>query len=359
MQQNTSWHFYLDSESAWDAMLESCEKATQSIDLEQFVFRYDKIGHRFIDVLRRKAREGIKVRIIFDAAGAYYFYTSPEVDEMRKDGIKVVFFNPILFTYPKRIAIWYFRNHRKLLIIDKKIAFTGGICIGEEMKSWRETHVRIEGPVLADMCFAFDNMWMFTKELKIEDREPAPHTNNSSFRYITNSPLINRRMLYREVWSMIEQSKDYILLTTPYFLPDNRILRALKNARKRGVEICILIPEHSNHPLVDYGSHSYYDQLLRDRIRIYRYKGGMIHSKTVIFDGTTATVGSLNFDNISLRFNFEANIISTDAAFIEALTLHFRHDLELAERLTLDAWCRRPLLQKFMMWLVWPIRKFQ
>lgn len=353
----TKWTFYKRSHTAWDAMLRACEDATLSIDLEQFIFVNDVVGKRFLEVCRRKAREGIRVRLLCDAAGSFGFFTSTIVNDVRKDGVEVVFFNTFIPGAFHTHTWWFFRDHRKLLIVDNKVAFTGGICLSHEMRDWRDTHVEIHGEVLLEMRQAFEAMW--ERAHKRRKRKISQiKIGEQGFNYVTNTPRPRKRFLYYRLVDAIRTSKQYIYLTTPYFVPDSRFLRVLLLARRRKVDIRIIVPERSDHPLVDIGSRSFFTTLLKAGVKIYQYKGQMIHSKTAIIDDEWATIGSLNFDNLSFLYNFEANLISTDKRFIQDLKNHFLEDIENAPPVALNEWLQRPLTQKINEILVYPVRKF-
>lgn len=354
--ENHKWQLYINSESAWDAMLEAISSAEKSIDLEQYIFVNDAVGSKFIELLIKKASEGVKVRILCDTVGSFPIYRSKLQSELSEKNIELRFFNSIVPWSPHRISFWYFRDHRKLLIIDEKIGFTGGICIAEEMKSWRESHMKIEGQVVKDMLASFEIMWnKHYKKPRYYLRNPKSESN-LPFRYLTNSPLPRKRFLYHEFIKAIRSAKHYVNLTTPYFLPSHKLVRAMKYAVRRGVKVKLLVPENTNHFLVRIGASTFYDDMLSFGVRIFRYKS-MIHSKTMVIDGLWSSLGSLNLDNISLRYNFEANIVSTDKSFAFELEKHFVEDLKSSDELTLLSWRDRSWLQKLAELLIWPIRK--
>jgi cardiolipin synthase A/B len=355
MKQDTIWQFYTTSREAWDAMLSAILEAKQTIDLEQYIFYNDDIGSRFIELLKLKAKEGVRVRILCDAVGSFPIYRSPLQSELQDANITLRFFNSIVPWSPHKESFWYFRDHRKLLIIDGKIGFTGGACIAEEMKEWRESHLRIEGLIVEDMTASFEIMWekLYKKpRFYLKKRKELI----GAFHYLTNSPLPQKRFIYYELIKAIRDAKYYINLTTPYFLPDHRLVRAIKFAIRRGVKVKLLVPMYPNHYVVRYGAGSYFDEMLSVGVRIFRYKN-MIHGKTMVIDGIWSSIGSLNLDNISLRYNFEANIVSRDKNFAFELERQFIEDLKLSEELLLPHWRKRSIIQKFLELLVWPIRK--
>lgn len=352
----TFWQFYTTSVQAWSAMLEAIEKATESIDLEQYILSNDAVGSRFIELLIKKAREGVKVRILCDAIGSRPIYKSSLEKDLAKENIELHFFNTLLPWSPHKESLWYFRDHKKLLIIDGTVGFTGGVCIADEMKDWRESTLRIEGLVVRDMISSFEVMWqkMYKKPrfyLKSKNQD-----GQTAFKYLTNSPLPRKRFMYHELIRAIRNAKYYINLTTPYFLPDHRLVRVLKSAVKRGVKVKLLVPMKPNHFIVDIGAATFFDDMLSSGLRIFRYKS-MIHSKTMVVDGSWSSIGSLNLDNLSLRYNFEGNIVSTDKNFALEIERQFMDDLKLSDELLLPSWRVRGWFQKFLEILVWPIRK--
>ena len=352
----TSWHFYLNPEQAWDAMLLACKEARVAIDLEQFILRTDEIGNKIIDICRQKAKEGVRVRVLCDAAGSFGLYNSSIPEMMRNDGVRFAFFNTLVPGGKHNYTPWLFRDHQKLLVVDGAIAFTGGICLSEEMRNWRDTHVRIEGDVVAQMLHAFNQMWRRAFKNKLKKKEIQPPTT-SGFTYVTNAPLPRKRFLYHSFIDAIRGARKFIYLTTPYFVPDRRFVRVLKLAQRRGVDVRLLVPYASDHPVVDRGAHSYFQQMLKAGIRIFRYKNIMLHAKTAVIDEEWATVGSLNLDNISFLYNFEGNIVSHNKAFNEELKKHFIEDLQKSEEVVLANWKNRSFVEKLFERLTWPIRK--
>ncbi len=356
----TTWEFYTDTEKAWEAIKLSIEGASVSIDLEQYIFSFDSVGLTFIEALKERARSGVKVRIFCDTIGSYSLYRSGIKLALEEAGIEIKFFNPVFPWHPNKESLWYFRDHKKLMIIDKKFGFTGGVCLGEAMRTWRDSYVRIEGPVVGQMQESFDNMWhkAYHKfRFYLPRRKKGDQSNGADFKYLSNSPIPGKRYMYRELIRAVKASKHYIYLTTPYLLPDSRLLRNLKEASERGVEIRILVPKETDTKIVTIGMHTFFEDLLKHGIRIFEYGPNMLHSKTGIIDGRWSTVGSLNLDNLSLRYNFEGNIVSIDKSFAFELEKQFLEDLKLASELTLSEWNKRSSLSKLLETLVWPFRK--
>lgn len=344
----STWEIYTSTEEALNAMILACESATETIDLEQFIFVSDNFGNRLIDACSRKAKEGVKVRFIWDAAGSFSFFGNDTIENLKQKGIELLFFKTLLpdFLDVPNYKSWYFRNHRRTLVVDGKVALTGSICIWERTKDWRETNVRIEGPVVKDMQKAFERMWDRSQKKKLfKIKRDLP--TDLEFRYISNTPLPRHRRLYNQLVDAIRSSKKCVYITTPYFVPTHRITRALKSASERGVEVKILIPERSDHTFVDLAARTYFHTILKSGIKIYIYKNRMLHAKTVVIDDEWTSVGTLNIDHVSLLYNFEANLISSNKEFSEQLKSHFNTDLLNSEEITLEQWNQRYWLEKF------------
>lgn len=355
----TKWKFYLNSEEAWNAMLGAISNASLSIDLEQYIFLPDEIGKRFIELLKEKCKQGVKIRILCDEVGSFSFSGSKEAREMIALGIDLRFFNSIVPWKPYRETFWYFRDHRKLMVIDSKIGFTGSVCLSDDMKDWRESHVEIQGPVIKQMEEAFNVMWnkRYRKFRYIFHRKKTKnHYDLDNFYYITNAPLPRKRFIYYNLIKAIRSAKKYIYLTTPYFLPNYRLLKALKESAKRGVEVKLLLPRQTDSLIADIGSQTFFTEILKQGVSVYRFNQ-MIHSKTITIDDEWSTIGSLNLDNVSLRYNFEANLISTNTLFTKEIKTQFENDLLNASKLDLETWKRRSIFNKLIELIVWPFRK--
>ncbi len=345
--QDTTWKFYTTSPETWAAMLEACEQARETIDLEQFIFTPDEIGNRFIEVCERKAAQGVKVRFIWDAAGSFTFFRSSIIEELKKKGIELVFFKTLLpgFANFHDYRSWYFRNHRRTLVVDNRIGFTGSICVSKRMENWRETHIRVEGAVVNDMQKAFDRMWLRAQNKRVPKIYFYKRTDRE-FEYVTNKPLPGRRRLYRQIVEAIRNSQKYIYITVPYFVPTPRLARVLRLAAHRGVEVKIILPQSSDYTLVDIAARTFFHSLLKSGVKIFLYQGKMLHCKTIVIDGDWSTVGTMNLDNISLLYNFEANLTSVNTQMANELAEQFSIDLQSCKEINERDWKNRFWIEK-------------
>ena len=245
----------------------------------------DSISERFVNVLIEKAKSGVEVRCLFDAVGSFFFANSPLSAKLTESGVKLEFFNWLSPFAPRsnHSSFWYFRNHRRNIIIDNKIAYTGSICIGEEMRNWIETVIEIDNPTtISKMLRVFNADWQLARK-DIRKRAKKIPSGSDGLNFVTNSPIPSRHFLYKELVRSIKRAKNFAYLTTPYFIPDNRLIKSLRRAVNRGVDVRIIIPLETNHHLVDRGSQTYFDECLKAGIRIFRHKI-FIHSKTAVID---------------------------------------------------------------------------
>jgi cardiolipin synthase len=354
----TSWKIYDSNEKAWEAMITDCARAEKSIVLETFIFVTDDFSQRLIDVCTERAAAGVRVRFLWDAWGSFSFFGSNIVEDLKKKGIELVFWKTIVPAYYKvsNFRSWFFRNHRRTLVIDEKIGYTGSMCVNDRMKNWRDTNLRIEGSIVSEMQNAFDRMWA-----RALDQKPLPKrwkARHREFRYITNYPVPGRRHLYNDLVESIRHARKYIYITTPYLVPTRRLSRVLRLAAHRDVDVKIIMPGVSNHPFIDLAARTFFSSMLSSGVKIFLYQSENIHGKTAVIDDDWASVGTMNMDAISLLYNFEANIVSISAKFAEEMAAHFVHDLQNAKEITLAEWEGRSFLQK---WLEFParlVRKF-
>lgn len=338
------WQFYFRPRTTWEAMYHDCEQAKQSIEFEQYILEDDPVGRRFMDLFIAKAKAGLKVFLICDRFGSSQLAKSGQVQEFRRSGGMLYFYNPIngwrVFTPWK----WFPRTHTKTLLIDSQVAYTGGVCMAERMSDWRDTHVRLTGPVAGQIRDAFDDI-----EARINRRHAKEITRRQKIRdfvYLMNRPRQKRHAIYQEFLNAAAGAKQYICITSAYFIPNRRFLKVMRDAHVRGVDIRVLVPETSDVVLADWLCLSYSRRFFKSGLRLYHYRETVLHSKTAIIDDGWATVGSTNFDVISFFHNREANIVITDKDAVAALREQFLKDLEVSVEFTRESWRRVPLWKK-------------
>lgn len=356
--KNTRWKFYNQTDDAWSALKEAFLNARKSICIEQFIFERDEVGQEFFECLIERARAGVKVRVLCDMVGSYGFWASSLPDTLRDAGVEVRFFNVIKPWRVHNFLSWFFRDHRKLILVDSTSGFVGGVNFRADMRNWRDTQIKVWGEITKEMQFSFEQMWNTAGEKKFLKRLRVTKRFIKGFQFLTNSPFPRKRFLYQEVVHALREAKDYVHITTPYFLPDRRLRRIFRICAHRGVDVKIILPEISDVPIVDIASGTYIEKLLRSGVKIYRYQGNTLHAKTIVVDGGWATVGSFNLNPRSLVYDYEANVVSTNEDFSREVEYYFRNDLQISKELLLQTWKNRPVLRKLKEILTLPIRRF-
>lgn len=362
--------FFRSGRESWDAMIQLCERATSSIDMEQFIFSDAGIGLHIAKLLIKKAQAGVRVRVLCDTVGSWDLYNSSLSKEMRDAGVDIRFVNIVGPWRVNNISSWFFRDHRKLLIIDADApgaasapgaaGFTGSGGVRDDMAHWRETNVLVTGNIVQEMLHSFTEMWERTGDTHMVSRISRSRKYVRGFQFISNAPYFRKRFLYHTIIDALKTAQSHIYLTTPYLVPDRRLMRTLRLAVKRGISVKIIVPKErfEVEPFVGSAIRSYYEPLLRAGIQIYEYNTSFMHAKTITIDGAWATAGSFNLDSLSFIYNYEANIVSTDPQFVGPLTTHFTEDLLHTDQILLSEWVKRPLYEKFLELLVMPFRRF-
>ncbi len=356
-QKELKWQLTKTAGEAQRAMLEAVKRASKSIEIEEYIFENDTIGTAFFNAILEKRRQGVQVRILCDHVGSFYFFTSDWPGKLRDAGVEIRFFNVISPWRLNNFTGWYFRDHRKLLVVDDEIGFIGGVGIADYMEKWRDTHMRIEGPIVHAMRENFDQIWNKSKRRTIFGFRIQKHITKK-FEFLTNAPHYRERFIYHTLLEAVRNARTSILLTTPYFDPDGRFFRALRLAAKRNVRINLLIPEQSDVRWFHIATHSYLGRLLKSGVKVFKYQNGILHAKTIVIDDNWGSVGSLNLDNLSFLWNYEANIVSSDAKFIETLRAHFAEDIKNSNELSFEMWQKRPIFDRILEYISLPIHRF-
>ncbi len=328
----------------YQTMLEDIEAAKESVCLESFIWKGDTIGNEFKQALIKKAQSGVPVYVIFD--GFANLVVQRPFKQFPKEVHVLVYrsWSRFLDLFdPRRLA----RDHRKLLVVDRKIGYTGGYNIGDLYgKKWRDTHIRVEGPSAQNLYASFTDFWNDHMGKKSFPLKPAAASIIPNIRLYENNPVqltFPIRSLYIDAMDL---AKDHVYLTTPYFIPDRYVLRSLIRAAHRGVNVQLLIPERSNHLLADWLARTYFTECLKEGIRVFLYQGGMIHAKTATIDGLWTTIGTANLDRLSLVGNYEINMEILDEKMATRIEEVFQHDLTYCKELQLEEWKHRPFAQK-------------
>lgn len=362
----SSNHFTMleTGDEAYQAMLAAIEAAERSILLETYIFDRDAIGTRFAEALGRAVARGVEVRVLLDAVGARYSYPSI-VGLLREKGVPVDVFNGNIII-GLRLPYANLRTHRKILIVDGTIAFTGGMNIrqgftsefaGENVSF--DTHFRLEGPAVADLFHVSSEDWSFAAGELLTG--PAwqiappknPPGNATLVRIVGSGPDKNIETNHRMLMGAFSVAEQHILVMTPYLLPDRELISALVTAARRGVAVDIVVPGVNNLKLVDRAMRAQFDQLLKDGCRIWRAGGAFNHSKLITIDGAWSYVGSSNIDPRSLRLNFEVDMEILDKTFADHVEARIRRVITTSAQVDLAALKNRPFLNRLVDRVIW------
>jgi cardiolipin synthase len=346
---------YHDTNQAFAALLDAIAAARHHVHLEFFILRSDDTGTRLIEALTEKARAGVEVRLLYDSVGGL-FLSSRTLRPLLQAGGKVRNFLPV---NPLRSWVQVnLRNHRKIVVVDGAVGFTGGMNIGDEYLGlsrrfghWRDTFVRLEGPAVAGLQRVFAEDWDFTADRALNG--PAyfptlPATGPSTVQVIEAGPDQDFNSIREVYFAAIISARRRVWIASPYFVPDAGILDALRLARYRGVEVRLLCLLHPDHYLSFYASRYHWTDLLSAGVQVYLYSRGMMHSKLMLVDGRWAMVGSANLDNRSLHLNFEVGCMLYSALLVAELEEQYQRDLADAVAVDPEAVARRPFLVKLI-----------
>jgi cardiolipin synthase len=338
-----------------EAMLEAITSARARIHLETYILRADTTGARFLDALTDRAAAGVAVRVLYDAVGSRGLAESA-LEPLRRAGGDVVAFNPLRRVWPDFAPRR--RDHRKILVIDGKCAFTGGLNIGDEYAhglgegddGWRDTHVRVDGPAVRDLEAVFLESWFRADgpDIHWEDvltRAPSP-VGDVRCAVLADGPSYPRRRMRDFLVGALAESADRVILETPYFAPGRRVLRALSAAAQRGADIDLLLAGRTDHPILRRAARAILPQLLERGIRVHEYERAMMHAKVGVFDGNWAFVGTSNLDQQSLEHSFEVNLILEGGDVVDQLLVAFAADREGSRRVDRDMLARRGFAER-------------
>ena len=338
----------------FEALMRDLRAARQYIHVQYFIIEDDQTGSEFLTLLMEKAREGVQVKVLYDYVGSFYF--KPRVlRRMREAGIDVHPFLKLTFTQFANRVNW--RNHRKIVVIDGKIGYVGGMnmadryVIGDKnWTPWRDTHLRINGEAVAALQYSFAIDWDFTtRELLTSTTmhdDTAPASRDYLVQMMTSGPTNRWNNISFIFLKAITLAKRCVYVQSPYFLPSDSLLKALQSAALAGVDVRLMIPRQSDSAMLRLATGSYYKECLLAGIKIYLYEPTIMHAKVVIVDDEFVTAGSTNFDFRSFEHNFEINALVYSKEFNEKMKRIFESDLEQCTRLLLSKWKQRPLRQK-------------
>ncbi|MGK2951895.1 MAG: phospholipase D-like domain-containing protein [Thiobacillus sp.] len=358
-----------DGPATYQAMFAAMRAAKDHINLETYIFEDDDTGKQFADLLLERQAAGIQVNLIYDSVGCL---NTPKAffERLSAGGIQVLEFNPVNpLAARKKEWLLNNRDHRKLLVVDGRVAFIGGINISESYSSgssirlarkkgakpvgWRDTHLQIEGPVVAEFQKLFMDTWSKQKGAPLADRTYFPKLDKQGdgiVRAIGSASDDPHSLIYLTLLSAINHAEQRVHVTNAYFVPDPQLLKSLTDAAQRSVEVKLILPSHTDSWAVFHAGRSHYSKLLRAGIKIHERRGAVMHSKTASIDGVWSTIGSTNLDWRSFLHNDELNATILGRDFARKMDTMFAADLAESDAIDLDHWEQRSLLFRLKEW---------
>ena len=345
------------------SMWEAIDAARETIHLEMYIFASDSVGEEFARRLMKKARAGVRVRVIIDSLGSLNI-NPVFLTKMRNSGIQFLEYHPVA-PWRARWA-WGRRDHRKILVIDGQIGFTGGLNISNEYASlemggsdWHDTQVRVEGPAAYDLDRLFRATWFKETGRWFDSAgRPAFTPGVSMVAVAANQEFLHRYTIRSTYLKVLRAARKEVMIANAYFVPDRGIRRALGEAVKRGVSVKILVPARSDVASVWYAGRNRYESLLRKGIRLFEWLGPNLHAKTAVVDAAWCAVGSYNLDHRSLLHNLEVNLHILDEDFAGRMASQFNFDVAHSREITTETWRQRPKIDRVFERFFYGLRYF-
>lgn len=356
LTQDNHVEIFDDGTKKFEQLLKDIESAKDHIHIQYYIFKLDNLGQRMVEALKKKAKQGVKVRILYDEMGSRGVRKKQFRELTELGGEIEVFFPSILPLINPRLN---FRNHRKIVIIDGRVGYIGGFNVGDEYLGlnkkfgyWRDTHLRIEGSAVHPLQTRFILDWnQASGERRIAYSEkyfPAiPKKGDTSMQIVSSGPDTEWQAIKNGYLKLIMNAKRYIYIQTPYFIPDNGFLNAIEVAALSGIDVRIMIPNKPDHLFVYWATYSYVGQLLKAGAKVYIYNKGFIHAKMIVIDDEASSVGTANLDVRSFSLNFEVNAFIYDKLVSHDLAEIFEKDLLDCDELTLEMYNHRSTKIKF------------
>ncbi len=348
------YHLISEPIQYYDAMIADIESAKKYVYVETFRIGNDAIGERFLSAFNKKAKEGLDVKLLIDGWGVSNS-GHPLYEQIRKNRGDVRFFEKIKFN-TDIFTKGHRRNHRKLLLIDDEICWIGSSNLTGYNMNWRESMLRMK----SEITFSFSRL--FKQDYRLFNKYVFNKVHNTrlvryeNFEIVRDVPSIAYKRINKKFIRLFQSAKKKIIIETPYFLPGFLLRKAMADAAKRGVEVIVIIPRHSDVTLVDILRNKYLGPLYKNGIQFLFYKTNNLHAKLMLVDDEYFAIGSSNFDYRSFRYMFEVMLFGDDHRIIEQVTNHISETLKHSESFVYSRWKKRPLINKFFEWILLPFR---
>jgi cardiolipin synthase A/B len=359
----------LNGDETFPVMLRDIKAAKSTITFAQYLYEGGALGRELAQAFAERCRAGVKADILLDSHGSGK--TPTEILSLMRDaGCHVEFFRRIdapAIIFPWKLLRYNYRSHRRILVIDGRVGFTGGYGIsdawtgdGRTAEHWRDTNARIEGPVVKFLQAAFAESWLETTGIAIGGEGYFPRLEplgKVPAQIVSSSPAGGSFQNYLLFLLSINSARKSILITNPYFIPDDVMTEALVKAAARGVRVVVLVPGEIDSQLTYTASRSHYGPLLLGRVEIFEYQTALMHAKTMVVDGIWATIGSTNFDNRSFALNQELNLTIYDGPVARRLEEIFQEDLKFSKKITYEEWDSRSIFERLFELFTFPVKE--
>jgi len=356
-----------DGAQAFPAMLDAIGDAERQVLLEMYWIDSDQTGRRFATALADAAARGVQVALLYDSLGSWEAESSMFV-ELERAGVAVVEFNP-LAPWKKRFRLARLtrRNHRKILVVDSRVGFTGGVNLADPWlpldeggQGWRDDVIRVEGPCVSGLIDGFCHSWLREGGRKLVRLKGAECLDGAAqnVRVLGENYSRHRREIMQAYLYNIYRAKKRIWITNSYFLPDRMVVRALRRAARRGVDVRVLLPGVSDVEIVRHATRAMWGSLLRSGVRIYEWMPSILHAKSAVIDGRWSTTGTFNLDYRSIRANLEVNVAVLDEGFAEVMEASFLKDLDQSREVDAQSHAFRSLGDRLLEWIFYGLRRF-
>ena len=359
----------LNGDETFPVMLREIRRAKSTITFAQYLYEDGSIARELAQAFAERCRAGVKVDILLDRHGSGKV-PSDIIATMKDAGCHVEYFRQVEaegIIFPWKLLRYNYRSHRRVLVIDGQIGFTGGYGIseawtgnGRSPEHWRDTNARIEGPVVGFLQSAFAESWLETTGIAIGGDGYFPRvepSGNLPAQIVKSSPAGGSFQNYMLFLLSINSAKKSILITNPYFIPDDVMTEALVKAATRGVRVVVLLPGEIDSQLTYSTSRSHYGPLLLGGVQVFEYKASLMHAKTIVIDGAWSTIGSTNFDNRSCALNQEINLTVYDSGIAHRLEEIFQEDLKYSQQITYEQWRSRSIFERLVEFFAFPIKE--
>ena len=349
LMQGSKIDFFSNGKEKFETLIKDMENASHHIHLQYYIFENDEIGRKIKSILMKKSLEGVEIRVLYDDV-ANWTTRNRFYDEMRNAGVEITAYLQVRF--PLFTSKVNYRNHRKIVVIDGKIGYIGGMNVADRYlkDSWKDMHLRITGKGVLALQSAFLVDWVSSGKLLLNEKSYFPETpviTENILQIVTGGPIDPWHTLLQAMLQILSNAKKYVYIQTPYFLPTESLLQILQSTALSGIDIRLMVPHKPDVHFVNSAARSYFADIMHAGVKIYLYKPAFLHTKMMVVDNYLTVIGSANMDFRSFEHNFEINAYLYDKGIAKKMKCLFLDDQENCEQITLTEWEKRPRIEKF------------